>query len=142
MHIRTSNHTNRKSSIDFLRGLVIALMVLDHARLFLYRSPYVALDINNTSPVLFLTRWVTHFCAPTFIFLAGISVGFVVKKRGIEPTSVHLVKRGLWLIALDLTIIRLGFTYFNFRVLTLQVMFAIGFSMLVLSLLIRLNNSS
>lgn len=137
--MRTLNHKNRISSIDFLRGLAITFMVLDHTRFFLYSSPHVALDINNTSPGLFLTRWVTHFCAPTFILLAGISAGFVIRKRGVDAASVYLFKRGLCLIALELTVVRLGFIYFDINVFTLQVMFAIGCSMLILSFLIRLN---
>lgn len=97
----------RIDAIDALRGLVIMVMVLDHVRDFFhagFNGDAMALDSGN--PALFLTRWVTHLCAPTFVFLAGLSV-WLQKAGGKSPTDLSrfLLTRGLWLIVLELAIV-------------------------------------
>ena len=96
----------RLDSLDLLRGLVVMLMALDHVREFMTMVPFVPLDPAKTSPSLYLTRWVTHFCAPVFIFLAGTSA-FLYQQRGRSRGEVSrfLLTRGLWLILLNFTVV-------------------------------------
>jgi uncharacterized membrane protein len=136
-------HRVRLDSIDLVRSIVMILMLLDHTRDFaheggLLRDP---LDPATTTPILYLTRWITHLCAPTFVMLAGLSVG-LKRLRG-DPVSdvAHLLwTRGLWLVFLEFTLIRV-IVWFNldFSFLAqLQVIWAIGLSMIVLAALVRL----
>ena len=125
-------------SIDVLRGLVMALMALDHTRDFFGAAGFNPRDVSE--PALFLTRWVTHFCAPTFIFLAGLSAFLYGSGRGTAETSRFLVVRGLWLIVIEFTIVRLGWT-FNlgpFQEFTAGVIWVIGVSMIALAALVWL----
>lgn len=130
---------SRHDSIDLLRGAVMALMALDHTRDFFagFGSPT---DLATTTPALFFTRWITHFCAPVFILLAGVSVHLQVSSgRSTGAVSRFLVTRGLWLVALELTVVRLGWNLNPFaHFFLLQVIWAIGWSMVVLAGLIRL----
>jgi uncharacterized membrane protein len=128
----------RLDSIDLLRGLVMVLMALDHPRDFFAAAGFNPRDVND--PALFLTRWVTHFCAPVFVFLAGVSA-FLYGARGrtTRQVSWFLFTRGLWLVLLELTVVRFAWTFsvvpdFVF----LQVIWAIGVSMIVRSGLICL----
>ena len=128
----------RLDAIDMLRGLVIAIMVLDHSRDYFH---YYALRFDPTDPVkswplLFATRWVTHLCAATFVFLAGVSIYFQ-KANGKAGLTSFLVKRGLWLILLECTVISFGFN-FGEPFVFLQVIWAIGASMICMSLISRL----
>jgi uncharacterized membrane protein len=128
----------RLDSIDLLRGLIMVLMVLDHTRDFFGISAMNPRDVYD--PALFLTRWVTHFCAPIFIFLAGLSA-FLYGTRGRtrQEVSLFLFTRGAWLVLLELTVVLFGWTFdpaFNFFVL--QVIWAIGWSMIALAGLIHL----
>src|SRR4051812_44082521 len=95
----------RLDALDFLRGLVMIIMVLDHARDFFGASGMNPRDVHE--PALFLTRWITHFCAPVFIFLAGMSA-FLYGTRGRTKSqlSFFLLTRGLFLIAMELTLVR------------------------------------
>jgi uncharacterized membrane protein len=95
---------SRIDSIDFLRGLVIVIMALDHVRDFTTNVRFDPLDPAQTNFALYLTRWITHFCAPVFVFLAGTSAG-LQKNAGKSPRelSKFLATRGLWLIFLELT---------------------------------------
>src|SRR3954471_22855542 len=100
----------RMPSIDIARGLVMALMALDHTRDFFGNSG--ANPRNLTDPALFLTRWITHFCAPTFIFLAGLSARLHGSQaRPIGQASRFLLTRGLFLIAIEFTIVRFGWSF-------------------------------
>lgn len=135
----TRSGAARIDAIDMLRGLVIVLMVLDHVRDFFHRTPFTAdpLAMDSGDPALFMTRWITHLCAPTFLFLAGVSVWLQRdngKSRG-ELTR-FLATRGVWLIVLELTIVQFGFNFAGG--VFLQVIWAIGASMLALAALIWL----
>jgi uncharacterized membrane protein len=128
----------RIASIDVLRGLVMALMALDHTRDFFSAAGFNPRDV--TEPALFLTRWLTHFCAPTFIFLAGLSAFLYARGRSVAETSRFLLIRGLWLILIEFTIVRLGWTFDLglFQECTAGVIWVIGASMVALAALVWL----
>ena len=130
----------RLEMVDLLRGFVIALMVLDHTRDYFHVSAYTfdPTDPARTHLWLYLTRWVTHLCAPTFVFLAGVSI-FLQSANGKDPSQLSrfLLTRGAWLIVLELTVIAFGFN-FALPFLFLQVIWAIGVSMILLAGLIWL----
>lgn len=117
------------------------IMVLDHARDYFHADAFVydPLDLSQASVGLFFTRWITHFCAPVFVFLAGTSAYLAGRRKGVSELSFFLFTRGLWLVLLELTIVNFGW-FFNLRFpfIALQVIWAIGVSMLALSLLVRL----
>ncbi len=128
---------NRIESIDILRGLVIILMALDHVRHFYSNSSFSPVDLTNTTPELFLTRWITHFCAPVFVFLTGISAYlYGVKLNNRLLLSKFLLTRGLWLIFVELTIINFSW-YLSFD-FVVQVLWVLGLSMIILAALIWL----
>lgn len=137
----------RIESIDIVRGTIMIIMALDHVRDFFHKvvvdgGASVATgptDLATTTPVLFFTRWITHFCAPIFIFLAGTSAFLYGQKRSKKELSSFLIKRGCWLILVEIVIITLGWT-FNplFNVIILQVIWAIGVSMIILGIFVRL----
>ncbi|UCC74877.1 MAG: DUF1624 domain-containing protein [Gemmatimonadota bacterium] len=100
---------SRIDSIDLLRGIAMLLMLLDHTRQLYGPTPYAVLDLSQTSPQLFLTRWTTHLAAPVFIFLAGVSVYLYEQKAGSRArASKFLLPRGLWLILLQVTVVNLS----------------------------------
>jgi uncharacterized membrane protein len=127
----------RLDAIDLLRGLVIVLMVLDHTRDFFHVQAlaFDPTDLTRSDPALFLTRWVTHLCAPTFVFLAGASVWLQRANKSPAALSRFLLTRGLWLIALELTVVSFGFN-FAAPFVFLQVIWAIGVGMVALALLV------
>jgi uncharacterized membrane protein len=130
---------NRISSIDILRGLVMVIMALDHTRDYFTNVSFDPLDLTQTSPALFLTRWITHFCAPVFVFLAGTSAFLSLSKRKHKEAAWILFTRGLWLIIVELVIINWSWTFeINFSNYFVQVIWAIGCSMIVLSALVFL----
>jgi uncharacterized membrane protein len=127
----------RIASIDVLRGLVMALMALDHVRDFFSTGGFNPRDV--TEPALFLTRWVTHLCAPTFIFLAGLSAFLYGRGRGRGELSRFLLTRGLLLILIDFVLIRFGWRFeLDHLRPTLGVIFVIGASMVTLAALVWL----
>src|SRR5688572_8328304 len=121
----------RVSSIDLLRGTVMIIMALDHVRDYFRADAFVydPLDLEKTSPLLFFTRWITHFCAPVFVFLAGTSAFLSGQKKSRRELSFFLFTRGIWLILLELTIVNFGWL-FNWRLptLPLTVIWALGIS--------------
>jgi uncharacterized membrane protein len=124
-------------SIDILRGLVMAVMALDHTRDFFGTSGFNPRDVME--PALFLTRWVTHFCAPTFIFLAGLSAFLYGRGRSTNELSRFLLIRGFWLILIDLTLIKFGWRFeVDLYRLSAGVIFVIGASMVALAALVWL----
>jgi uncharacterized membrane protein len=132
----------RITSIDLLRGLVMIIMALDHTRDFFHITAHTQdpTDLAITTPILFFTRWITHFCAPVFVFLAGTSAFlYGHRMQNKLQLSKFLLSRGLWLILLEVTIINFGFWFdvtFSFTVL--QVIWAIGISMICLAGFIHL----
>jgi len=133
--------SKRILSIDLLRGAVMIIMALDHVRDYFHDAAFLydPTDLSQTSTTLFFTRWITHFCAPVFTFLAGASAYLNGAKKSKKELSMFLFTRGLWLVLAEVLIITLGWT-FNpvYPVLILQVIWAIGFSMMVLSVMIFL----
>src|SRR6188474_1290344 len=124
--------TTRVSSIDIIRGAVMVLMAIDHVRV------YSGLPAGGPTPGIFFTRWMTHFCAPAFIFLAGTSAYLYGRRH--SDLSRFLLTRGLWLVFLELTFFRVAWT-FNFDLAHWQmagVIWVIGWSMIVLAVLVRL----
>src|SRR4030095_15510643 len=96
----------RLSSLDILRGLVIVVMALDHVRDFAMTAAVQDPTADPaTSPLLFVTRWNTHFCAPTFVFLAGTSAGLMARRKTPAELASFLLTRGLWLIVLEVLVI-------------------------------------
>jgi uncharacterized membrane protein len=131
----------RLDSIDLLRGLVMVIMALDHVRDFFHQGAFLIdpTDLTKTNTALFFTRWITHFCAPVFVFLAGTGA-FLSASRGKTKAELSrfLLTRGLWLIVLELTVIDLGWTFGVDSFFVGQVIWAIGWSMIVLAFLIYL----
>jgi len=140
----TQANLKRISSIDVTRGLVMVIMALDHVRDFmhatsLYQDPT---DLRTTTAALFITRWITHLCAPTFVFLSGVSAYISFNKSG-QPTQNRwfLFRRGIWLIVLDLTVINFALWFdIHFRLLIMEVVCAIGFGFMMLSLMLKMNS--
>jgi uncharacterized membrane protein len=141
--IRSAKPTSIKprfDSIDLLRGLVMVLMALDHVRVYFTNVRFDFLDLSQTTVPLFFTRWITHFCAPVFVFLAGTGA-FLSMGRGKSKSDVSkfLLSRGLWLVLLEFTLVRFGWTFSMWdTILVGQVIWAIGMSMVFLSFLIYL----
>jgi len=133
---------NRIHSIDVLRGIVMIIMALDHTRDFFHIDAMTGnpLDPETTTGTLFFTRWITHFCAPIFVFLSGLSACLSAQNKTPAVAGSFLVKRGLWLIFVEIVIVSLGLTFnpfYNFIIL--QVIWSIGWSMILLGLLSRLS---
>ncbi len=130
----------RIHSIDILRGAIMIIMALDHTRDFFHNAGPFSDPTNmaTTTPIFFFTRWITHFCAPNFVFLSGISAWLAGSRRTTSELSAFLVKRGLWLLFVEVVIITFAFSlnpFYNFVVF--QVLFVIGLSMVILGLLVR-----
>jgi len=130
----------RVESIDILRGAVMIVMALDHTRDFFGATAISPTDLTRTTAVLFFTRWITHICAPVFFLLTGTSAALTLGRRSVPQLSRLLVTRGLWLIALELTLARCFGYQFNidYRVTMLVVLWALGWSMVALGLLVHL----
>ncbi len=132
---------NRVESIDLLRGTIMIIMALDHVRDYFHDQAAVfdPLDLSQTNTALYFTRWITHFCAPNFMLLSGISAFLVGERKGKNYLTRFLLTRGLWLIFLEFTVVGFGW-YFNFPTpaLNFLVIWALGASMLVLAAVIHL----
>jgi uncharacterized membrane protein len=138
---RTANKPRRIESIDLLRGIVMILMALDHARDYFNRDAYLydPTDMTQTNAFLFFTRWITHFCAPIFMFLAGTAAFLYGVKKGPKAASFFLLTRGVWLIFVELFIVSVGWTFnVHFTFYILQVIWAFGVAMIILSAIIHL----
>lgn len=135
---------NRIRSIDITRGLVMVIMALDHVREFWHKTAMTVspTDLTKTTTALFFTRWITHLCAPAFVFLAGTSAYISFRRTGnISESRKFLLTRGLWLVLLEFTLINFALWFdIRFRLLILEVIGAIGFSFIILSLLLSLGS--
>lgn len=136
----------RIDSIDLLRGIVMVIMLLDHTRDFVHNAAqqFDPTDLSRTNVALFFTRWITHYCAPVFVFLAGTGA-YLQLARGTSKRQLSrfLVTRGLWLIVLEMTLVKFGISFNpDIRFLGfLQVIWVIGVSMIVLAALLHLPKS-
>lgn len=138
-----TSSNKRILSIDILRGLVMIIMALDHTRDFFHQGSMMSDPMNpdSTNVFLFFTRWITHFCAPTFVFLSGVSAYLSAKNKSPKEAGNFLIKRGIWLIVVEIVIITLGLTFnplYNFIIL--QVIWAIGWSMIFLGICSRISH--
>ena len=127
-------YSKRLSEIDITRGFVMVLMALDHTRDFFGDHSIDALDVANTNLPLFFARWLTHLCAPTFVFLAGISVTLARAKEPKLPLC-QLAFRGLWLVLLEQTFLRCLGWYFNFdyHYMNAGILWGTGWAMVLLA---------
>jgi uncharacterized membrane protein len=129
----------RVESVDVVRGVIMIVMALDHTRDFFGIPGQNPTDMATTTPALFFTRWVTHFCAPVFFLLTGTGAYLALRRRSPANLSGFLFKRGLWLIFLEVVIVRCFAYQFNFdyRVTMLIVLWALGWAMITLSAFVR-----
>ena len=130
----------RLESVDLLRGLIMIIMALDHTRDFFTNAAFLPTDLSQTTPAYFFTRWITHFCAPVFFLLTGTGAYLSLRRKSKRELSRYLVTRGLWLILLDAVVLRCLAMQFNFdfHVTFLIVLWTLGWSMIVLAVLIHL----
>lgn len=137
--------TTRIESIDILRGVVMIIMALDHTRDYFYYGSFFSdpMDLETTTPFLFFTRFITHYCAPIFVFLAGTSAFLYGSKKTKPELFKFLFTRGLWLIFLEITLNNLLWKFdITFSRVILQVIWAIGLSMIALSMLVFLSRKA
>jgi len=133
----------RLESVDVVRGVIMILMALDHTRDFFAPIAFSPTDPTQTTVALFFTRWITHMCAPVFFLLTGTGAYLLLRTKSKSELSHFLLSRGLWLIFLELTVFRcLGFQFnFDYHVTLLNVLWALGWAMIVLSVLVHLPTS-
>jgi uncharacterized membrane protein len=137
----TINTKPRIASLDLLKGLVIVIMALDHVRDYFHYSSYFfdPTDPSQTTVPIFFTRFITNFCAPAFSFLAGLSAFMIGKRKTPGELSVFLLKRGLWLVFVELVIMNFGWYFdISFKTVGFQVIWILGISMIFLAALIHL----
>lgn len=129
----------RVTSVDLVRGIVMILMALDHTRDYFSNLRFQPEDLSKATPFLFATRWITHFCAPTFFLLAGVGAALAVSGgKSKREVSKFLLTRGLWLVVLEVTVSALGWNFKLGFPLILLVIWALGLSMIILSGLVFL----
>lgn len=136
----TAGISLRVRSIDTVRGAIMVIMALDHVRDFFHITAFTAdpVDPQTTTAVLFFTRWITHFCAPSFLLLSGISAYLSGQRKSTAESSTFLIKRGFWLIIVEITFMTFAFSFdITFKTLFLAVLWSLGCSMLLLGLLVR-----
>src|SRR5215510_14345269 len=138
-YVPATRATPRIESVDVVRGIIMILMALDHTRDFfgLRTDPT---NVATTTVALFFTRWITHFCAPTFFLLTGVGSALSLANGTTRELSRYLLTRGIWLIVLEIVVLRcVGFQFnFDYRVTGLTVLWALGWSMIALSALVYL----
>lgn len=135
------NPNQRISSIDLVKGLAMLFMALDHVRDYVHAPAFLfaPADPEQTTLAIFFTRWVTHFCAPSFSFLAGLSAFMIGKRKPTTELSGFLLKRGLWLVFIELTVINFAWLFdLSFGTILLQVIWSLGISMIFLAGLVYL----
>ncbi|GJM30647.1 MAG: hypothetical protein DHS20C17_32820 [Cyclobacteriaceae bacterium] len=133
----------RIQSVDVLRGIVMIIMALDHVRLFMGATSFSPVDPTQTTVALFFTRWITHFCAPVFVFLAGTSAFLYARNTNCDLNTLRnfLLTRGLWIIFVEIFLLNLAAQFIPYQFLVLQVLWIIGWSMIILAGLIYLPKS-
>jgi len=131
----------RIQSIDLLRGLIMIIMALDHTRDYFHADAFIfdPLDLQKTTVLLYFTRWITHFCAPIFVLLAGTSAFLSGQRKTKKQLSGFLIKRGIWLIILEQTVVNFGW-FFNihFNFFIFGVIWVLGICMIILAGLVFL----
>jgi len=128
--------SKRIESIDLLRGLVMVIMALDHVRDYFHHDAFFfdPTDLTQTNLALFFTRFVTHFCAPVFVFLAGTSAFFVGQRRNKKSLSIWLLKRGVWLVFTELTVVKFAWMFkLDYSTTIFMVIWVLGVSMIFLA---------
>ena len=131
----------RIDSIDILRGIIMIIMALDHTRDFFHMGAMTSdpTDPATTTPILFFTRFITHYCAPIFVFLAGTSAFLTGTKRSKKEMSLFLLKRGIWLIIVDIIVFNFFFSFDPlYHAVFIQVLWVTGASMILLAAFIYL----
>lgn len=138
----TITKSKRIESIDILRGLVMVIMALDHVRDYFHLNALYTADPENldtTTPFLFFTRFITHYCAPVFIFLAGTSACLYGQNKSKKDVSKFLITRGAWLVFVEIVIMNFIWWFDpSYSFINLQVIWAIGICMITLGLLVQL----
>jgi len=140
-HTMTKIKSYRIQSIDLLRGVVMVIMALDHVRDYFHEGAIVSdpTNMETTTPLLFFTRFITHYCAPVFIFLAGTSAFLYGRNKTKNHLFKFLFTRGLWLVILEVTLMTFLWWFdLNFNFFNLQVIWAIGLCMMFLAILVYL----
>jgi len=131
----------RIESVDLLRGIIIVIMALDHVHDFFGALDANPTDLATTTAPLFFTRWITHFCAPVFFLLTGTGACLALRRFSKNELSRFLLTRGLWLLFLEVVVLRFALQFnFDYRVTIITVLWALGWSMIVLAALIHLPN--
>jgi len=136
-----SGNAARIQSIDLLRGVVMIIMALDHVRDYFHASAFLydPTDLSQASAPIFLTRWITHYCAPVFVFLAGTSAYMMSLRKSKKELSLFLLKRGLWLLFLELVVLNFGWSFdIRFHSILLVTIWMFAVSMIVLAALVHL----
>jgi uncharacterized membrane protein len=137
--IPIASQPQRVTSVDLVRGIVMILMALDHVRDFVSKLRFQPEDLSQSWPFLFLTRWVTHFCAPTFFLLAGVGAALSMSRgKSKRQMSRFLLTRGLWLVVLEWTLYHFAWQFQLAPPVFLLVIWALGLSMVILSALVYL----
>ncbi len=133
----------RLAAVDRLRGLVIVVMALDHVRDYFSNAEFDPVDLQHTTPGYFATRWITHFCAPVFMFLAGAAVALRERRSGRAGLASFLARRGAFLIVLEITVVHVGWKLdLHYPRVRLMVVWALGGAMLTLAALLLLRLST
>jgi uncharacterized membrane protein len=131
----------RISAVDVARGLIMVIMALDHTRDYFHADAFVfdPTNLEKTNTALFFTRWITHFCMPGFVFLSGLSASISLQRKSKAELSLYLLRRGIWLVILEFTVLRFGYFFnFYFDVTILSVLWVFGICMMLLAALIHL----
>ncbi|MEO5830608.1 MAG: heparan-alpha-glucosaminide N-acetyltransferase domain-containing protein, partial [Rhodanobacter sp.] len=129
----------RIESVDLLRGIIIVIMALDHVHDFFGALDVSPTNLATTTAPLFFTRWITHFCAPVFFLLTGTGACLALQRLTKSELSRFLFARGLWLLLLEVVVMRFALQFnFDYRVTIITVLWALGWSMIVLAALLHL----
>jgi uncharacterized membrane protein len=137
--IQTASHPNhRDASLDIARGLIMAFMALDHVRMYFSSAQFDPVDLDHTNLGFFLTRWITHLCAPGFFFIAGVGASLAGARQSKKELATFLFSRGIWLIFLELAVFSIAWSFNPGNWLWIGVIAGLGASMIVLAGLIFL----